>query len=252
MTNTFGITVLLIALVTIIGAFIKGRSRDRCLVDFNGFPVTIEMRDGKDIWGNMSVEPTGIELIYKEDYLDEKDGHIEKSYIFYKNDFPAIGALVRYEDALDQTQKKKREKILKKYYTPSHIHSLGRKAKNIFSTVRDSLMELSTLLIGRVRSVTPIGAALSGQDKYVSQLQQQLVPTGYAFEPILEKHIGRKVILSFNRKDKKEEYLGILKEYTTDFVEIIDVSYKKDPAQAPKKADIIASRQIGIIRHLGK
>lgn len=65
MPDTFLVTVIFIALCTIVGAFVKGRSRDRCLVDFKGLPVTMELKDSKHVWGRLNVEHTGIELVVR-------------------------------------------------------------------------------------------------------------------------------------------------------------------------------------------
>ncbi len=248
MPDTFLITLVFIAVCTIIGAFVKGRSKDRCLVDFKNSPVTLELKDGKSIWGRLDVEHTGIELMYDSDYLDEKEGHYEKSYILYKNEFPNIELIVRYQDKLNEKEKTDRENILKQYYKPNVIHRVKRKLKNFFSVVRDALVEVFNLFMGRIRTATSAGAVLSGQDKYVSQIQKQLIPgAGTAFEPLLEKYIGKKVIIRMLRKEKSIEYSGILKDYTTDFIEILDVEYKDK-----QLADIIASRQLALVRHLGK
>jgi len=81
-----------------------------------------------------------------------------------------------------------------------------------------------------------------------SQIQKQLIPgAGTAFEPLLEKYIGKKVVMRMLRREKSIEYSGILKDYTTDFIEILDVEYKDK-----QLADIIASRQLALVRHLGK
>ena len=248
MPDTFLITLVFIALCTIIGAFVKGRSKDRCLVDFKNSPVTLELKDGKSIWGRLDVEHTGIELMYDSDYLDEKEGHYEKSYILYKNEFPNIELIVRHQDKLSEKEKTNRDKILKQHYKPNAIHRIKRKLKNFFSVVRDALVEVFNLFMGRIRTATPAGAVLSGQDKYVSQMQKQLIPgAGTAFEPMLEKYIGKKVVIKMMRKEKSIEYSGILKDYTTDFIEILDVEYKDK-----QLADIIASRQLALVRHLGK
>ncbi|UCH12882.1 MAG: hypothetical protein JSW18_02800 [Candidatus Omnitrophota bacterium] len=248
MPDTFLITLVFIALCTIIGAFVKGRSKDRCLVDFKNSPVTLELKDGKSIWGRLNVEHTGIELIYDSDYLDEKEGHYEKSYILYKNEFDNIELIVRHQDKLNQKEKTNREKILKQCYKPNAIYRVKRKLKNFFSVVRDALVEVFNLFMGRIRTATPAGAVLSGQDKYVSQIQNQLIPgAGTAFEPMLEKYIGKKVVIKMMRKEKSIEYPGILKDYTTDFIEILDVEYN-----GKQLADIIASRNLALVRHLGK
>jgi len=251
MPDTFLITLVFIALCTIIGAFVKGRSRDRCLMDFKNSPVTLELKDGKSIWGRFDVEHTGIELMYDSDYLDEKEGHYEKSYILYKNEFPNIELIVRYQDKLDEKEKTNREKTLKEYYKPKVGYRIKRKLKNFFSVVRDALVEVFNLFMGRIHTATPAGAVLSGQDKYVSQIQKQLIPgAGTSFEPLLEKYIGKKVVIKMLRKEKSIEYSGILKDYTTDFIEILDVEYKQQ--DLVRRADIIASRQLAMVRHLGK
>ena len=154
MPDTFLITLVFIAVCTIIGAFVKGRSKDRCLVDFKNSPVTLELKDGKSIWGRLDVEHTGIELMYDSDYLDEKEGHYEKSYILYKNEFPNIELIVRYQDKLNEKEKTDRENILKQYYKPNVIHRVKRKLKNFFSVVRDALVEVFNLFMGRIRTAT--------------------------------------------------------------------------------------------------
>lgn len=253
MANTFVLTLFFIVLTTVIGAFMKGRSRDGCLMDFKDFPVTIEMKDGKTVWGNLLVEATGIELIYDKEYIDQKNGHVEKSYILYKNEFSNINIIVRYHDSLDDKKLLKRKKMLKRYYYPKTIYPLGRRIRNFFYTVKDALMDVITLLVGRIRSTTPAGGVLSGQDKYVSQIQQQaIIPVAYAFEPLLERYIGNKVILKVMRGEKPEEHRGILKDYTPDFMELLDVAYRGHSGEAGRKADIIVSRQIATVRHLGK
>ena len=253
MPDTFTITLIFIGLCTIIGAFIKGRSKDSCLADFQNSPVTFKMKDGKAIWGRLNVEHTGVELVYEADYLDEKDGHYEKSYILYKNEFANIEQIIRYQDKLSEEEKTRREKMLKKYYKPNAINRIKRKFRNFFNVVRDAIVEVFSLFMGRVRTATPAAAVLSGQDKYVSKIQQQLIPgANTSFEPLLEKHIGKKVVTKMTLKEEAVEYCGVLKDYSTDFVEILDVEYKAKAQGPVRRADIIAPRQLATVRHLGK
>ncbi len=251
MPSAFAVTMIFIIATTLIGAFIKGRSKDRCLVDFSGFPVTVETAGGKHIWGNFAIEPTGMELIYDKEYLDEKDGHIEKSYIIYKNEYANIEAVVRYHDTLSGGLKKKRDKMLRQYYHPNFLYPLFRRLRNIYYTIRDAVMEVVTLVIGRLRTAAPAGAVLSGQDKYISKIEQQVM-TSYSYEPLLEKYIGKKVIFKMKRGDVFEEYAGIMKDYTSEFMEMVDVDYKRPSGTKARKADVIMSRQLGTVRHMGK
>ncbi|MHC4417943.1 MAG: hypothetical protein ACYSU6_05080 [Planctomycetota bacterium] len=50
------ITIIFIVLATGVGAFIRRRTRDRCLKDFRGNMVTLEETSGKAVWGRLNVE----------------------------------------------------------------------------------------------------------------------------------------------------------------------------------------------------
>jgi hypothetical protein len=75
---------------------------------------------------------------------------------------------------------------------------------------------------------------------------------GTSYEPLLEKYIGHKVVLELIKGDKIFEYSGVLKEYTAEFIEIMDVNYKTKEDEPARTADLVAFRKYGIIRHLGE
>jgi hypothetical protein len=70
--------------------------------------------------------------------------------------------------------------------------------------------------------------------------------------PLLEKYMGRKVVLELIKGDKLLEYCGVLKDYTAEFVEIMDVNYKEKEDKQPRTADLVAFRKYGLVRHLGE
>jgi len=251
------ITIIFIVLATGVGAFVRRRSRDKCLKDFRDNMVTLENAAGKTIWGKLNVESTGLEFVYPEKHKD-KEGHYETSYILYKYEYANIAALLRYHDQLSETKKKQREQELKRTYHPTFLRRLKRKIQNIFKTVRDSVMEVVNLLISQAKKATPAGTMLTSQDKYVSKMKQELMGSvGTSYEPLLERYIGHKVVLELLKGDKLFEYSGVLKDYTAEFIEIMDVDYKAQEDLGPKdqparKADIVVFRKYGIIRHLGE
>ena len=252
MDNVLGITIIFIVLSTVIAAFIRRRKRDKCLKDFSNDMVTINQTSGKIIWGKLRVENTGMELIYPDSHKDE-DGHEETSFILYKYEYPDIQALIRYHDELSQSGKEQREKELKRTYHPNLLRRLKRKIQNIFKTIRDSVTEVVNLLITHAKKATPVGATLTSQDKYVSQMKQELMGSaGTSFEPLLERYIGHKVVLELLKGDDVFEHCGVLKEYTADFIEIMDVDYKANQDEAARKADLVVLRKYGLIRHLGE
>ncbi len=252
MPDTFAITIIFIVLVTIIAAFIRRIKRDKCLKDFKHNMVTLEDTGGRTIWGKLNVENTGLEFIYLQKHKDA-DGHDETSYILYKYEYPNIQVLIRYHDQLSEANKKKRAREVEKAYHPTLVPRIKRKLLNFFRTVKDSVMEVVNMLISCAKRGTGAGAVLSSQDKYVTQMKQELMGTvGTSFEPLLEKYIGHKVVLELLKGDKIFEYCGVLKEYTADFIEIMDVDYKAKEDSNPRTADLIVLRKYGIIRHLGE
>jgi hypothetical protein len=246
------ITIIFIILAAIVGAFVRRISRDKCLRDFSKDMVTLEDVSGKAVWGTLRVENTGLEFIYPEKYKDE-DGHDETSYILYKYEYPNIIAVIRFHDELSEDGRKQRDEELKRTYHPGPLRRLRRKILNIFRTVRDSVLEIINLLISQAKRVTPTGRMLTTQDKYVSQMKQELVGSvGSSYEPLLERYIGHKVVLDMIKADKVLEYCGVLKEYTADFVEIMDVNYKIKDDQPARRSDLIVPRRLGVVRHLGE
>jgi len=250
--NTFAITIIFIVISAIVGMFVKGRKKDKCLKDFSQYIITLEKTDGKEIWGKLRVENTGLELVYEAAHKDD-DGHIESSYIVYKQEYGNIAGLLRYHNKLSQAGKKRRQKQLDRTYHPGFLRRLKRKIANIFRTVRDSVMEIVNMVISQAGKVGPAGSVLSSQGKYVTRMKQDVIGTvGTSYEPLLEKYIGHKVILELAREDKVLEYCGVLKDYTAEFIEIMDIDYAAANQQQRQKADLVIPRKCGIIRHLGE
>ncbi len=246
------ITILFILIAAGVGAFVRKRSRDKCLRDFERNRVTMESKSGKTIWGTLRVENTGLEFIYPEKHKDQQ-GHEEASYLLYKYEYPEIQAVIRFHDDLSEPNKKEREKELKRTYHPGPWRRFKRRLLNIFRTIRDSVVEIINLLISQTKKATPAGKVLTSQDKYVSQMKQELVEaTGTSFEPLLERYIGHTVVLEMVKADKILEYCGVLKEYTAEFVEIMDVDYAVKDDQPTRKADLVVPRKHGLIRHLAE
>jgi len=84
-------------------------------------------------------------------------------------------------------------------------------------------------------------------------MKQELIGSaGASFEPLLERYIGHKVVLEMIKGDKILEYCGVLKEYSAEFVEIMDVDYAVNEDRPARKADLVIPRKHGVIRHLAE
>jgi len=246
------ITIIFVILAAVVGAFVRRRTRDKCLRDFEHNTITLEQTSGKRVWGRFRVEHTGLEFIYPQKHYD-KDGHEETSYLLYKHEYSTIAALVRYHHLLSQANKEHRQRQLKRTYHPSLWRRMMRKLLNIFRTLRDSVMEVTNLLITQARKATPAGKVLVSQDKYVTRMKQELMGSVAAsYEPLLESYIGRRVVLEVIKDDTIVEYVGVLKEYSADFIEIMDVDYPDPDRGCTCKADLIVPRKLGLVRHLAE
>ena len=252
MPDTFAITITFIILATVVAAFVRRKSRDKCLKDFLQDLVSLEETSGKIIRGKLRVENTGLEFTYPTNLKDE-NGHYETSFILYKYEYSNIQALIRYHDELSEDAKKEREKELKRTYHPRFFRKLKRKTQNVFKTVKDSVMEVVNLLISQAKRATPAGAVLTSQDKHISQIQRELMGSvGTSFEPLLERYIGHRVVLELIKNEKIFKYSGVLKDYTAEFIEIMDIDYTVKEDQPARKADLVVPRKYGVVRHLGE
>jgi hypothetical protein len=252
MDNSFAITIAFIILATFVAAFVRRVTRDKCLRDFRGYFVNLLRTDGSTVSGTLRVENTGLEFIYRTKRKDAS-GYDEASYIFYKGEYPKVQLIIRYLDELLDRAARQRQKRLVKTYHPKLPARMRRKTANLFRTVRDSISEVVGLLISRAKKTAVVGATLTAQDRYVAQMQQQVLgAASTSYEPLLERYIGRKVVVEMIKGDTVVEYSGVLREYTADFIEIMDVDYAAEKTQTPRKADIVVPRQYALVRHLGE
>ncbi len=190
MLDPFFITIIFIALAAIVAAFIRRTALNKCLKDFADFVVTLEIASGQTVLGKLRLENTGLELVYQEKHTNPA-GHTEASQILYKHEYPTIQALIRFHDDLTEQGKELRENQLKRTYHPGPLQRLARKIKNVFKTIRDSIVEILNLLISHAKKASPVAATMTGQDKYVSQMKKELVGSvGTSYEPLLERYIG--------------------------------------------------------------
>ena len=250
--DTFGITVIFIFIATGIAAFVRRIRRDKCLTDFKDYVVTIEAINGDTDQGRLHVENTGLAFRYNQQ-TQTAEGLLRTSRLLYKGEFNTLYALVRFHDQLGDENRKRRLRELERTYHPNFRRRLKRKILNVFKSIRDSIGEVVTLLLAQVKKTPGAGRVLTGQDKYMSQMQQEaLSVVGTSYEPLLEPNIGHQVLVEVKARDQRRELRGILKEYTAEFIEIMDVDYAPTPEEPKRKADMILPRTHSVVRHLAE
>lgn len=217
------VTIGLIFVVTLFGAYMRSRFRDRCLKDFIGFHVTIEREDGKLVWGALSLEATGLELAYADAMHDER--HIESSYILYASEYQGIQAIYRYADKLSAWGRRKRANDIRRAFHPNLFRRMGRSFRNFLSTATDSLQEVVNLLLGQFQKAGS-RYLMERTDSTLSKLGGKYIgEIGRQFDPLLERYIGQRVVFEITEDNEVHEHVGVFKDYSAQFIEFLDVQY---------------------------
>ena len=221
MDTIFIITILLIFVSTLVGAFIKRRSRDRCLKDLAHDRVTVQLKDGKQIWGRLEVFPNALEILYPTPHQDSA-GHEETSYIILQDQMANVQAIYRFHDELTENAQNSRRRDIDRTYRPGLTRRARRRCRNVFNTFRDAFSQSIGVVMAQAKKSSQ-GAMLATQDTRLTKIGQTiLTASGSAYEPVLERYIGRKVIAEESRGGQWIEHPGILKEYTAGWIELLD------------------------------
>lgn len=226
--STFLITMLIILVGVTAGGYLNGKRKDRGLAAFEGYEVTLEKLDGRLVWGKMHLETTGIELQYAADVQDEQ--HVETSYILYKDEFPQIQAIYRYCDEMNTGQWAKREEEIERAFHPGFWQRFRRRSRNFMNLASESLSQAIGIIVGQVRPragryITDASAS------YLGDLGKNIVGyVGTKYDPLLERYVGTQVVVEVTEGDTVYEHVGILKDYTADFLVILDVHYPNQSA----------------------
>lgn len=255
--DALSLTIIFIIAAAFIGAFVRGRRKDKCLKSFSGDMVTLVLVDSRKFAGRLRVETTGVELVYADKAAggeagNDERGEVEGSFIFYRSDFGSLSRLLRLHSMLDAKARRERDRELRRTYHPNFLRRFCRKLANIFRTVRDSIVEVVNVLLAQARGRGVGGAVLTSQDKYIGQMKQEIFGSvNTSFEPLLESYIGRRVVAEFRDVEKVVNYRGVLKDYSAEFVELLDVECGPGEGTG-ERADVVLPRTLAAVRHLGE
>ena len=252
--HTFLFSIIIVTALTIFSTMMATLRRDRLLKSLAGQLITIELKgdedeDGVDrrYRGRLRVESEGLEVVAERVGED-----LEKvSYLLRKDEYGLIHALVRYHDFLTDREKEAREAEVDRVYHPSIGMRLRRKSRNIVNEMRRVATEAFTLVFGKVRKSFNLEAAGGGE--YGSQLEeagQEAVSyaTEAAYDTLIDKLIGTRVVAWIN---EDLEYVGVLKDYTRDFIELLDVDYENEWEVAIEREDRVEHERGIVLRKDG-
>lgn len=217
------ITITLIFLATSAAGYLRARYTDRCLRSFHGFQVTLSRTDGRQVWGRMDLSPGGIEFTFPERESDEE--RLKTSYLLYAAEYKLIQSLVRYAERLTDAERRRRDADIARSFHPGPARRAFRRARNFLGSATDSLREVLAMVLGRVQKTQDRYVAAEGTDALTKIGGTALAEVSSTHDPLLERQIGRQVVLEVLEGDEIHEHAGIFKDYSGDFLHILDVQY---------------------------
>ncbi len=224
MDTIFLLTLGFIFLGALFSNILKWHNKDRVLKDLQRFHSTFEMQDGKRIWGKTRIYSNGMELMFSRDTRNSS-GDPVTSYIFYNDDIDKIRAIYRNHSELSVTNQQRRKKEIQRVSNPGFFAIFYRKMRIIFNMFNDAIGEAFSVFLSRMKGGTIGNSLLNTQSEYLKKLgTTALSVMGNTHDPIMERYINRRVVVSLNDAIRKDEFCGFLKEYSSAWMSIVDCS----------------------------
>jgi len=217
------VTIGLIFLFTSAVGYVRSRITDRCLRSCDGFHVTLHRTDGKRVWGRMHLTAGGMELEFPERAGDAR--RLKTTYLLYAAEYPLIQAIFRHADRLTPEERRAREADVARSFHPGPLRRLARRARIFLGTATDSLRDVVGLVVGRVQKMQDRFVAAEGTSTLTKLGGSVLSEVSSIHDPLLERHVGRQVVVEIVEGDEIHEHVGILKDYSAAFLHLLDVQY---------------------------
>ena len=256
MDTTLWISVSVLFGTALITALIKRYSKDPSLKFFNRCFVYIRLKTGKWIWGYLRVYANALELIYTEPV--NLKGYGKSSYILYEQNLENIDRILRPSPAQGTPEHARWQREIEKLANPSLLWIARRRFRNIINLLRDAFAQAMVLIFGAWRKGRTFAAPVT--DDKVGEMSRNLINVvPNAYEPILEKYLGRTVVVETVLSDKVVEQVGVLQEYTAKFILVRDAKFLADLPPFVENSlidrntlDVIFPRQTNSVRHLAE
>jgi small nuclear ribonucleoprotein (snRNP)-like protein len=247
-------TILIIFGTTALLTIFQRRARDPCLKKFRDCTVYVQLKSGEWIHGVLHVFSKSLEIVYEKPRASAR-GHEELSHVLFEDMLPQVQVVIRPTPEAGTVELHRWQKELQKIISPSIWFDIRRSFRNVFNTLRDAFSQTLGVAVSQLRTRHP-ATILAGADQKLTAAGQILVgPGNNAYEPILEKYLGKRVVVEMLVAEKWIDHLGVLEEYSDKYLLIRDVELSQAPS-APEelkkgnRVDVAFSRGQAVARHL--
>jgi hypothetical protein len=225
--DVFWATLLLIFLVPLVVALVARVRKDRCLKLLDDHHVTLLDAEGRPFWGDLVVRSQGLEVLFDAPYTNSR-GLTKASVLVPADEAGKAFALCRTDHALTAGERARREKQIVETYRPGSYRRLARGARNFLNVIRDAVLKSISVFVGALSTRSGFAAAAGKQKGEVDSLGTSLMNViTSAYDPLLERHIGDRVILELvnppGAAKPRSEFPGYLVDYTQEFIAVFHV-----------------------------
>lgn len=247
----FWLPMILLFIAATVAAIAARRKRDRCLKYFNREPVMILMESGKWLWGRFIAFPKAMELVFEHPHMDAS-GYKKASYVLYSPEVDGIQKILQPPPQAGTPAYEKWQQEIRRISNPSLFRRVRRWLWNVFNTLRDAVSQSLGMILGTLKTKTPIGR-VSGADKRAGEIGNTLLGTvPNAYEPVLEKYLSKQVIIEMLEDGQLVEFAGLLQEYSGKYLLLRNVAYTPTidiETPLPDRFDMIFPRSKALVRH---
>ena len=168
--------------------------------------------------GTMRLEEKGVEIISEE---SRQRGHAP-SYIFRAEEAKNIVAFIRYLDSMNERERIERDWDFERVHHPRFPTRMRRKIRNFGIALTNSVNNTIETIWGSIKNtlaiktITAQGVSAADVEEAKKQLQQA---TEERYERLIERLVGTRVKV----KTHTGEYIGVLTEYTKEYMYLMDV-----------------------------
>jgi len=200
----------------------RHRHLDRVLQELVGFHVTVQMQVER-IWGKFRLYSNAIELLFSQSYTNHRGSKLT-SFILFKEQMGGIDAIFRFHDELTPQNQLRRLEQIERARNPGWLRRVKRGLRNFTVAFREAISESIGMMASRVQQHTTM-ALLKGADGKLQTMGNNILDLAgnAAYDPVLEHYIFNRVVFENTNSDgEKTEYSGILEEYSSAWVSILD------------------------------
>ena len=240
----------------LIGTVLKRRSKDHCLKKFEGCCVLLPSPSVEIVEGKLNVFAQGIQVIFPEKKRTEL-GLID-SYVLHPTEIDKMPYVIRPTPDTDTRAGVLWKKETLRILHPNIFQRSQRIALNFYNMLKDAFGQAAKSIIGALSKDSSF-SKVKDSGKRVEEVRSglsELVPN--AWEPILEKYRGRKVVIERQGQNGSVLEAGLLEDYSSKFLLVREVGFKEESLLKElsrfkqiesRSYDVLFSRKVSIIRN---